>query len=521
MYQKSAPRVCFILVMAITMLSGCLKISSSNPSDGQVDVARDAPVKAMFNLALDASTVNRNTVVLEEKSGLKKISCELITKGKELTLKPLNRLAVNREYTLRFLPGIKSTIGLGLKNESTLTFKTKAGQWGKPEQVSRILSGISNPMVVSNDNEKAIIVWLQERPEAYGNYKLCIDEYSNGDWSGAIDVYSINDCDNPRAAISDNGDAIILWTVFSYDPFWGRKYSLYKKHFRAGVWDEAELIDESSQYMSTHDVKMDKDSNAVIVWDNGAGKAFKMEYKGNYWSSTEQIGSNDASCSVSSFEMNASGDAVIIWNEQRNDSFDRFISVLINSKWSIPEKLTETGNRSILIEPEGRIVFVWMEYSEGGLTTYVYSRFFEKDVWSEKKLIYQGCHFSDIVTAKNRMGEELLVWRDDKTILQMNYKNHMWDPSIKNIFESQSIYNIPQAASLDNSGNIVIVWEERGTLILKERFNDKWLDNKIINNSIESEAWKPSVSSDNNGNKIIIWLEDDNSGTRLFRMESR
>jgi len=268
-------------------------------------------------------------------------------------------------------------------------------------------------------------------------------------------------------------------------------------------------------------VKMDSVGNAVIVWDDGNGKSFRMQFRDGYWGKTESIGIPCNTVCMIGLEMNPSGDAVMVWAEQSGSSFARYFSIWRNGEWSDPIDLKDAGQNSIVFLNDGHIIFSTIKSAEDIRESYLLSNVFNKGVLSEQKLLFSGISASNLITATNDTDKAMLLWCADGKIMVLEINDA--DASLKSeiVYENGDSRCDVKSVVLNNDEDAVFAWETTNGVIMKEKRNGAWLEACKVGSSVSSISRNPVLSMDNNGNAVMLWIEYGDNAARLYKMEYR
>jgi hypothetical protein len=93
-----------------------------NPVSLETYSALDARIRAQFSIDVDASTVNQNTVILQQ--GTVKVPVTVTLTGREVDIKPSAPLDMTRPYTIVLTTGIKGSTGIPMAKETRFNFLT-------------------------------------------------------------------------------------------------------------------------------------------------------------------------------------------------------------------------------------------------------------------------------------------------------------------------------------------------------------------------------------------------------------
>lgn len=219
-----------------------------------------------------------------------------------------------------------------------------------------------------------------------------------------------------------------------------------------------------------------------------------------------------------------------------------------NKAWTSPVKISPDGydadastQRVAMKGDVGNAVVVWIQYN--GSDDHTFMSEYRNGSWMYP--VDQDDHISindgsNAHAAMDESGNAIVVWDgsdgSNNQIFMSEYRNGAWThPSNQtdNISpDGQDAYN-PWVA-MDDNGNAIIVWEQRentGTYyqIFKSEYrNGSWTHPSDLTSSNYispdgASSRDARVAMDNNGNAIIIWRQDNDSGpnSMVFMSEYR
>ncbi len=353
-------------------------------------------------------------------------------------------------------------------------------------------------------NGNMLLVW-PAYVDTFYNVRLFKSEYKGGAWSRPANVSDyINPDDpdgskvaNPRVAVSDGGDAIIVWS--QQDGSAGT-YHVYMSEYRNGQWSHPhDLSDhispEGSDYGHVYPrVAIDTLGNAIVVWVCNF-KLFKHEYRNETWT-TEQIQINEnPSADRLNVAMNRSGNAIITWNDYVDvvNPFDRnqiFVAEYKNDSWHFPgpydyispDGMTEISysyeDLKAAMSDNGDVIIVWKRNSKLYMSdrrTDVWAHpadmddYFNPDSTKIENYILDNL-FKGTTLAMNASGDTLVTWAQGVSSLDPDfhariyisqYSNGEWhhpvdlDDNLKFICGDACDYYHPYVAMNDVNASLV------------------------------------------------------------------
>lgn len=478
-----------------------------------------------------------------------------------------------------FLLTLSNSVFSDTDSKKTLPFLllllTESTAWDHPadpsDHISLSGSEAGGPEVAMDDNDNAIIVWVQGDPSTTCGGRPCQSvfraEYRNGVLSTPTRIsppgYMVYK-GYPQVAMDNNGNAIIVWAqVRASSASCRNTYctQIYKSEYRNGIWNDPANIDDYIHPFSIGavypQVAMGDDGSAVIVWDEAAINM--MEYRKSSWSSQAIISPVGPEASYAygpRVAMNDSGNAIIAWRQQTCDACNDqlFISEYRNSSWTHPEDTNDYHSFS----QQHRIQFVPFGIDvamDNGGNAIVASSYwtgtdrpifisqYRKGNWTHpanaadfisppSSLDPYASITDDPQVAMDDNGNAIVTWRQPggvtgyAHIFKSEYRNGSWSyPAKVTEYISKgfspfySVMVTPQVA-MDNNGNAIITWAMQHVVdgaycIYKSEYrNGSWSHPASANdffNPLRRGAYGPRVAMNNNDKALIVWSQGDDT----------
>ena len=210
------------------------------------------------------------------------------------------------------------------------------------------------------------------------------DNISPAGWSAIL----------PRVAMSNNGDAIVVWQQGG-----GNYHETFKSEYRVGSWIHPESLNDSiniiggSTYLSR--VAMDDNGNAVIAWYQSDGtnlQVFKSEYLNDSWthplSLDDNISLDGTDAYYSRVAMDAKGDALIVWYQSGGIIGTQiYKSEFRSGLWVHPidfndhvNPLLTAINPAVAMDDNGNAIIVWL--GSDGLNAQIFKSEYRNGNWT-------------------------------------------------------------------------------------------------------------------------------------------
>ena len=426
-------------------------------------------------------------------------------------------------------------------------------QWIFPSSLSDDISpggqSASTSQVAMNDNGDAIIVWQQSDGV---NEQIFKAEYRNGQWivpSSLSDNISPDgyDAQIPQVAMSNNGNAIIVWQQNN-----GSNDQIYKAEYRNGQWTLPSSISDSispnGQNAQMPQVAMDNQGNAIIVWkqsDSNNDQIYKAEYRNGQWTFpadlSDHISISGQPATMPQVAINDNGNAIIVW-QQSNGGTLIFYSKYNNGIWDNPTDLSDnvlsvttssSSNPQVAMDNNGNIVVTW--FQENGTDYNIYKAEYRNGQWTKPidlndKVNPDGASAFYSQVAMNDNGDAIIVWQQSNgantEIYKAEYHDGQWTlPSISDYISPAGQDALTPQVSMDNNNQIIVVWQQsdgsNDQIYKAEYRNGEWVLPSIdINISPDGQnAASSQVAMSNNGNAIIVWVQSNGSDNQVFKAE--
>jgi PKD repeat protein len=218
----------------------------------------------------------------------------------------------------------------------------------------------------------AIAVWSDN---ARGTYDVWANRYvADSGWGNEVVIENndTGDAHEPRIAVDDAGNAIVVWHQMVGPYFPSCPDHIWANRYVAGVgWDVAELIEmnTSSSAMGPR-LAMDRSGNAIATWTEVVQSVSVRVWTNRYsaasgWSTAEQLDTGDVTRTFGSdIAMDHSGRALMVW------AGDMVYSSTCNfsTAWGQPEIVTshpanagQIQDLKIAVDAQGNALVGWRQ----------------------------------------------------------------------------------------------------------------------------------------------------------------
>jgi len=258
-------------------------VDSADPADGTVDPGDSFPERVKVNSVLFAREADHAesadmATVADTATSARGLSGALTSPGDRVPLGDDVFLQVGADGVVEFLVAGRR-------------FRLAGQRWidpsGPTDNISPDGQAVSGPQVAINAAGDALVVWVQSDGL---NDQIFRSQFRNGSWRDPVDL-SDNISPNgqaasdPKVALSDNGDALIVWTQSD-----GSNQQIFRSEYRNGVWkDPTGLTDNISpdgEGGSGARIARNEDGEALIVWTQSDGsnlQIFRSQYRNGAW----------------------------------------------------------------------------------------------------------------------------------------------------------------------------------------------------------------------------------------------
>ncbi len=323
------------------------------------------------------------------------------------------------------------------------------------------------------------------------------------------------DASGPQVAMDDNGNLIMAWWQTDCAGFFPCP-ALYRIDYRNGSWSSPSKITPTGTNISSPQIAMDNNGNAIIVWsqqrttnpgscggDNSCTQIYMSEYRDGTWTDPEDLDDHiDPTVTGDPRDpqvaMSDDGSAIITWSRG-----GIFIREYRNGNWTTPP------GTSVCISPNNNFAYtpkVAMDDNGNAIIAW-------KQQAGDDDCQFQG--------QLNLPCEQLFIseYRNGSWILPENINNFV---SISRQCRL-SFHPFGIDIAMDNNGNAIIansyydgvttsiyICEYRdGSWTTPVGFSDRI--NPIASVPNSSGAYYPQVAMNDNGNAIIAWRQHDGS----------
>lgn len=244
--------------------------------------------------------------------------------------------------------------------------------------------------------------------------------------------------------------------------------------------------------------------------------------------------------------MDASGNAIIVWAQSDGSNNQIFKSEYRNGAWTHPDGLSDNispdGQEAIrfdlVMDDNGNAIIAWQQ--SDGANAQVFISEYRGGAWTHPSGLSDNISpdgqdaFDNFDVAMDNNGNAIIAWEQNdgakSQIFKSEYRGGAWThPADLNAHISPDGQDaeIPQVA-MDDNGNAIIVWlQNDGAVrqIFKSEYRSgAWDHPADLSDNISPDgqaAVYPQVGMDAAGNAIIAWQQSDGANGQIFKSEYR
>ncbi len=534
-------------------------VLSVSPADGSTNIAFDTSIRVKFDTAVLGSSVNPKSFVISDSKGTR-INGDFSFSGdmKSLTFRPANPFSFMTKYNILLGNTISSNKGIRLEKSSEFSFITEAEKkWNTPAPFLTDNGTFGGSVDLAMDsNGNAIVAFIEIE-----NLKSWISrcEFRNGAWGEVQKIcMSRSNAGVPKVAMNDNNEAVIVWVEWDAtytgedeNPVYTQE--LFSSSYRDGEWSSPELIQGMNDYIS---VAIGNNGDAILTGYllddnlNIVGLGIK-EFRDDSWNKIplKEIDTDEYNAINVQLEIDDSGDAIVTWLKDDNEERPAFFIKRNSNIWTIPEEI-----KADTIDNTIPILNRYGEFIADGILNKIFS-------WMLDPVRFGSDMSINIIRRETseengyymvKKGDSVFFsWREYFTAYQTYNKNRFYTYSAEYINGEWTapmlatnmsickldIWNLdrPFRLDIDGRGNAVMAWSQR-----EDQPGTFWFRDygyyRIFRNEYRSGIWNyeskqistegkysdnPKIAMDRKGNAIIVWQEWDGTRWQLFKTEYR
>jgi hypothetical protein len=253
-------------------------------------------------------------------------------------------------------------------------YDAQRGTWGTAALLEKDDTGNARlPSVAVDDHGNAVAAWSQDDGGPYSIYANHFDA-RRGRWNKAV-VLDADDAGGawvPQVAVSGHGHAHVVW-----DQLDGNRRSIQINHFDplVGRWGEALLFEPEDRRtaVGSH-VAVDGMGNALTVWQQHDDtwmsiNASRYDSRTRRWGQAVRLETaNEGSAFSPKAAMDRNGNAVVVWEQHAGKRVDIYANryQASDDRWGVATLLeADAGDASgsqVAMAADGSAVAVWYQH---------------------------------------------------------------------------------------------------------------------------------------------------------------
>jgi len=295
------------------------------------------------------------------------------------------------------------------------------------------------------------------------------------------------------------------------------------------IWGIPGLIEFSSNDTLNHQITIDNDGNAFVVWvqsDDTRYNIWSKRYTDSSGWEAAQLVENDntGGANFPQISVDHKGNAFSVWHQtdgtRNNILANRYTA---GSTWgtAVPVEYNNEGNAyrpQIAVDPNGNAITVWFQH-DGTRHNIWANRYTEGSGWGTAQLIETGSYdATGSIIAVDPNGNAFAVWRQYDGTMYNIWSNRYtvgsgWGTAQLIENDNSGNADVPQIA-VDHDGNAIVVWklfDGTRSNIWTNRYTmgSGWGTVQLIETDDEGNAYEPQIAVDPNGNAIVVFYQYD------------
>ena len=531
-----------------------MTVTSVTPADGATGVEPDVTLGAEFNRDVLVSSINGSgALALESSEGQVPLTVNVDT-ASSVTLDPDVPLDLLTEYTVTATTDITDSEGHALGSDYQWQFMTRDGSWADAGLIENESGDAAAPAIAMDQAGNAMVVWRQTDN---GTDEVMLRRYdATADaWvpSSSLDS-SAHGISEPDVAMDSSGNALVVWNSQLYEN--GSYYlQVFARYWSADTesWSVMKQIssDDIEGFFNPR-IGFDDSGNAIAVWirepadSNDPDALVYNRYNagvGSWGSPAEAFDIEKDRYEALDMAVDTQGNAIVVW-VNADDSYlpDAVNSVqasrfdAVTGNWSVPLRLDsynasgEAHDPQVIFDVEGNAHVAWWRdrRTEPSIFGQVYANRYDAETggWNTSATRILGARDDDEgrfpTLAVNEAGEAIMaIEAGEVYVSRFEGSDETWSTA-----ESVSDYGGgPQGdIGLDERGNALVVWKKKeGSAynLFASRsaaIAPAWTQEERIE-TLGSDASRPLLEMDVNGNAIAVWEDTGTIYTNRFNFE--
>jgi hypothetical protein len=503
-----------------------LALTDSTPSDRASDVARDNALVLNFSSALNAATVNTNTVTLGNSvAGRQEI--DVATSGSRVTITPRRKLLPAALYTITIDAAVRGSRDQGMTAPATVSFTTREASWLASRYIEDLATSVRNPEVAASGNT-VVAVWEEQ------DLGVGVNRYEpRTGWGAHQSFPSGAGSNNPQVVVDSQGVGHIAWTRYQ-NPATNLESVRYSAADSFGAMQLAENDDVSS--VSRAQLAIDGQDQVFALWRYGSGTSssdgtvFSNRYSaGSGWGDVlARLDGTPRGIKDPRIAVNRAGNAFATWTQTDPTGRSRiFANRSVSREWGFPVRVDNVAATSnaidshVAIDAAGNALAIYRFEVTASDDAIGASRYTVGAGWSTPVTFdSSNSEIDEAQLAVDPAGNALAVWIEDgatKHIWANRYTvGSGWGAAERIAVATSSTEGVQVA--MDAAGNAIAVWMqyapnvENSAEIMAIRYvaGAGWGVARSIDNETD-DVIDPHPVFDASGDAVVVWISFDGS----------
>ncbi len=551
--MRKAPVQSVLLFFILFTLTACLKVTGITPAKGSENVSRNAEIIAVFNIAPDYLSINKDTFYVKDDSG-NTIDGEFTFNGRKITFKPSLPLTYATRYDIEIKPEVRNRSGLSLNGGFKSSFTTE-----DPEGLN-----IINTMPADNEmnTERDVTVKI------YFNSRLDPSSVS----TDSVFVKSETG-ETLKTKVSANGNCITIEHEKPLDVNTTYRVTISKaiKHVNGRTASEDYTFQFKTQDGSWRQVDFpfinaginplniklitSPDGYALAVWSQIDGtdenkcpiyNIYSSLWNKGSWEDPQPVGIPSALCDGPSlFDIQASfsmegNPATVIWAQsfdtgQSLPEFNVYSNSWDGTAWQGVKTVGTAGNRSIEASrypgqlslsygPDGGAYATWLhwEFNEKSIISRILYNVWNGNTWNEPQMI--SFSFNNSIMEQqfgfDKNGHGMLIMKKSLGTTSAVYASYFNGTVWGDAVSLGATGNITDMSFLSN-GDVLAAWfggYRYETQVIAHRWdseNNAWESSGSIGNAYVEPYVKPAIAVGPDGDAVMAWKDGESKRSIL------
>lgn len=338
-----------------------------------------------------------------------------------------------------------------------------------PLSVSPSRYDSSSPQVTYDRQADAMFVWVRESHDyPYPQLVQVRRRSSAGIWGTTLNVSRSGAVRNPRIALDDDGDGIVVWQ--GYD---GDKWRVNARRVsRTGVLGSLKVLSPAGVHATGTDVAIDSDGDAIVTWAEldatGASRPNMRRYtRTGLLPAAVLLASSPTWAETPAVTFDRQGDAVLAWTnnnvvQARTLTASGTLSGLKTVSGTVSPNDRHFSAR-VTVDRDGDALVTWKHWTDIALTEQIWGRWVSRygAVGSLSQLTPSShTDISNYSIAADLEGDRVLTW--DLFPSQYLYARTISRSATLGSPVRLSTYGRLHTVRLDDDGDGVVVYEGQG-----------------------------------------------------------